>query len=322
MRASWFTARRQKEDFAFLVVRFLRAYARFEEICRDYRAIEEQEQSFAGAGLFSRVRDLEEQIVFDIKEKAHALFRREDREVREDRQPREDREMRGDRQAQEDRQPRGQGEGARGGSSAGGFWELERALLSRSAQEGLHEDTRGMFQALRKSLVSRSLDAYIGTGFHMFMILRESLYQLESYAPKYAQEMEQVERIGYLTQRMGYDLDADEEHELGHIRQVAELCQGIAGDTRELASIALDRCRVLFRETAEVIRHSIEEAGDNEVLVLNLLREGDLVDAVYGTGAGEEILAHMFRSVQGTGASGRDRALAFARGNCGNVEGI
>jgi tRNA U34 5-carboxymethylaminomethyl modifying GTPase MnmE/TrmE len=134
--------------------------------------------------------------------------------------------------------------------------------------------------------------------------------------------MEQVERIGYLTQRIGYDLDTEEEHELMHIRQVAELCQGIAADTQELASIALERCYSLFLETAEVMRHSIEEAKDNEVLVLNLLQERDLVDLVYGPGAADDILDHMFRGVGGPESTGRRKAEKHARERCGNVEGL
>ena len=76
-RASWFMERRTKESFAFLVIRFFRAYSAFQGIYRDFRTIEEQQIGFHGAGLFERVRDLEQKIVFDIKEKAHGLFRRE-----------------------------------------------------------------------------------------------------------------------------------------------------------------------------------------------------------------------------------------------------
>ncbi|MBN1835611.1 MAG: hypothetical protein JW820_07155, partial [Spirochaetales bacterium] len=282
MRGSWFRIRRRKEAFAFLVVRFLRACVRFEDIYREFRNIEQSGHGFAGADLFARVRDLEEEVIFDVKEKAHALFRRE-------------------------------WDGKAGGwPSEPAISDLERAVLSRGAAGGPREETRDMFAAVRRSLVNRSLDAYIGTGFHMFMILTESLYQLERYAPQYSREKEQVERLSELTRRMGYGLDDEEEHELDHIRQVARLSQGIAADTGELASIALERCRSLFRETAELIRHSIEEAGDNEVLVLNLLRDNSLLDQVYGPGAGEEILSHMFRGVEQPAASGKDKALAYA----------
>jgi hypothetical protein len=301
-RTSWFTQRRTKERFAFLVIRFFRAHSAFQGIYEDYKAVEELQLGFHGAGLFQRVRDLEQEVVFEIKETAHALFRRE---------PPEDA---GDADTE--------GPGGAGATTEGTFAELERALLSRNDAEGFQEHTRCLFSALRRSLVSRSLDAYIGTGFHMFMILVESLYQLENYAPRYAQEMEQVQRIEYLTQRIGYDLGEEEEHELRHIREVAQLCQGISEDTRELASIALERCRSLFRETAEVIRHSIEEAAENEVLVLNLLREHGLVDSVYGAGECDAILEHMFRSVQHSGLTGRQAAEKYARERCGNVEGL
>jgi len=294
-RAGWFYQRRQKETFAFLVVRFFRAYRLFEGIYRDFKAVEAGGgKDLAAAGLFARIRDLEEGIVFDIKEKAHALFRSD--------------------------HPDRRGGALLPTGSAPGIGELELALLGGGVD--YREETHRVFAALRRSLVNRSLDAYIGTGFHMFMILRESLYQLESYGPEYSREMEQVARIETLTRRVGYDLDDEEEHELGHIREVAELCQGITADARKLSSNAFARCRALFRGTAEIIRHSIEETRDNEVLVLNLLREQELVEAVYGPGEAERILGHMFRSVGRADTSGRQKALAYARKHCGNVESL
>jgi hypothetical protein len=289
-RASWFPERRRKESFALLVVNFLRSYLEFEGVYADFKRIEGEKKGFEGSGLFERIRRLEEQVVFDVKEKAHTLFR----------------------------VPAGGSPGV----AAPGFAELERVLLKDDGGEADREQTRRMFSALRRSLVSRSLDSYIGTGFHMFMILRESLYQLEFYAPMYAQELEQAQRIIYLTQRVGHELDEEAEHELTHIRRVAELCQTIAGYSRDLAGVAIERCRSLLRETAEVIRHSVEESSDNEILVLNLLRERALIEQVYGPGSSEEILAHMFRHDETRGGSGSEKALAFAMEKCGNIEAL
>jgi hypothetical protein len=287
-----YAARRRKEDLSFMVVRLLKAHVLFEGIYRDFREHLSSPSGFEYAGLFARIKSLEETLVFDIKEKAHYLFRIN--------------------------QP---AEGAADPVTAS-YGDIERIFLLRQGELPDKTEARKVFSELRRSLVAKSLDSYIGTGFHMFMILRESFYQLEFYVPQYLRELEYLDRIQYLTQRMGYQLDAEEEHELQHIEQVVRLCQSIASETHELATIAIERCRSLFRESAEIIRHSIEEASDNEVLVLNLLREEQLVEAVYGSGASEAILQHMFRHVEAAGKSGRQKALEFARRRCGNTESL
>jgi hypothetical protein len=78
----------------------------------------------------------------------------------------------------------------------------------------------------------------------------------------------------------------------------------------------------LFRETAEILRHSLEESGSNEVLVLNLLKEHGLVEQVYGPGGLEALLDHMFRSSGEPGQSGVEKAEHFVRITCGNVEAL
>lgn len=285
-----YITRRRKEDLSFLVVRFLKAYVLFLDIYDAFKAVQKEGGSFQHSGLFSRIKDLEQRLVFDIKEKAHFLFR-------SDLQDRDDPDWIGSR-----------------------FADLQRVLKeSRGADR---TGAREVLSTLRKSLVRKSIDSYIGTGFHLFMILLESVYQLEYYVPQYRAELDYLERIQSLTGRIGYEFDEQEKHDLGHIEQVVNLCQSIAADTQELAAVALERCRVLFRETAEILRHAIEESGSNEVLVLNLLKEQDLVEQVYGTGSWEAILAHMFRSSGGPKDSGARKAEAFVRRTCGNVESL
>jgi len=176
--------------------------------------------------------------------------------------------------------------------------------------------------ALGRTLVDRALDSTIGTAFHMFMILRECLYQLEVYSPRYGAELEQVERLEGLARRAGSGLGEEEEHELEHIRQIVKHGQGLSTYTRELAEQALERCWALFQQAAELLKHFIESAGRNEVLVLNLLREREAVDRVFGEGGAERLFSHMFRKSGKPGTTGLDKALAFARRHCGNVEAL
>ena len=282
--------RRRKEDLSFLVVRFLRAHVGFFELYEEFKALLGKGADFQNAGLFAKIRNLEQTLVFDIKEKAHFLFR-------SDWVGTDESEVAGSR-----------------------FADLERIILE--SQNADRSKARKVFAELRKSLVRRSIDSYIGTGFHLFMILLESIYQLENYVPQYRGELEYLERIENLTDRLGYEFDQEEEHELDHIKQVVTLCQSITTDTQELANVALERCMALFRETAEILRHYIEDASSNEVLVLNLLKERGLVEQVYGSGAWESILSHMFRSAGEPGRSGAEKAESFVRRTCGNIEGL
>jgi hypothetical protein len=282
--------RRRKEDLALLVVRFMKAHVLFSEIYSEFKSLQERGGDFQHAGLFEKVKNLEEKLVFDVKEKAHFLFRSDwsDTEQSE--------------------------------LAASKFADVERILLE--SQKADRTQARKALAELRKSLIRKSNDSYVGTGFHLFMILRESIYQLEYYVPQYLSELEYLQRVEHLSNRIGYQFDETEEHELNHIRQVVKVCQSIATDTRELAATAVERCKVLFRETAEILRHSIEESPSNEVLVLNFLKERQLVEKVYGMGSWEAILAHMFRSSGRSEDSGPAKAQAFVKSACGNVEAL
>jgi len=287
-----YVARRKKEDLSFMVIRFMKVHVLFSEIYTEFQAIQNEGGDFGHSGLFDKIRKLEEGLVFDIKEKAHFLFRSEIPEA-------------------------GEANGV-----GGRFADLEKILSTGKHQKANRTNARKIFSALRKSLVSKSIDSYIGTGFHLFMILRESVYQLEYYVPDYLSELGYLTRIEGLTQEIGYEFDEEEEHELDHIRQVVKLCQSITTDTKELATTALERCMTLFRETAEILRHSIEESGSNEVLVLNLLKERQLVERIYGPGSWETLLGHMFRSSGQAGESGVEKAVRFVRKTCGNTEAL
>jgi hypothetical protein len=69
-----FEERRAKENLAFLVVKFLKAYVAFEGIYEVYRKAE-ADGCLASCGVFEQVKELEESLAFDLKELAHGLFR-------------------------------------------------------------------------------------------------------------------------------------------------------------------------------------------------------------------------------------------------------
>jgi hypothetical protein len=217
-----FESRRRKEELAFLVVKFLRAFLRFREIAQAFRAAAELNR-LPDSGLFERVRDLEEGLAFDLKEKAHYLFR------------------------------------------------------TASRSNGLAAE-------------ARSIDSYVGTGFHVLLILRESLYQIEHYAP---------------------DIEGQGEIEK---QQYAE--------TEALAGRMVERCQELFSDAAGALRRFLAGTDDNEILVLNLLQNTGLLEQVFGPGSAETIFCDMSKGKRLAGKTGFEKAEAWVRAKCGNVTGL
>jgi hypothetical protein len=84
----------------------------------------------------------------------------------------------------------------------------------------------------------------------------------------------------------------------------------------------MQRCKSLFHETSEILLHVIQESRKNEVLVLNLLRERDLVDRIYGFKAHERIFSRMYASMPNLGLTGLEKAINYCRYNCNNTSGL
>jgi len=274
-----FEARRRKEQMAFLVVKFLKAYEVYQVIYAQYQAAKGK-RSLAGSGLFDQVRDLEEDFSYDIKELAHSLFRRESRNGEN-----------------------GTGEGGR------------KAPISS-------EEAREAFHALKRSFESRVIDCYVGSTFHMLMILRESLYQIERYMPEYEREQTQIGRIEPTARQIGYVPTAEERREIGHLHALTDISGKLRKEAEDLSARMTERCRSLFQGTADVLRHLIESSRDNEVLVQNMLQHEDLLDRVYGPGASEAIFHEMCVDLDSTGATGKQLAREFASRRCGNTEAL
>lgn len=287
-----FTDRRRKEDLAFFVVRFLRVHDRFNDLWEDFQRIRHTGEGFRKSGLFVRVRDLEENLIFDIKEKAHFLFRNEVEE-------------------QEGRSP-----------ADAGYGSLTEAFHSEPDSRKKKQEAAEVFRVLRRSLIRKSIDSYVSTGFHMFMILRESVYQLEHYGPLFRQEHALIAEAEALARQAGYGPGDEEMAELSRIREIGTQTRLVVRENREMAERSFERCRELFRKTAEMVRLHIEESASNEILVLNLLRERPLVERTYGEGALEEILSRQLSGLDLPGDTAVEKARALVSRSCGNTAGI
>jgi hypothetical protein len=268
-----FESRRRKEQLAVLVVKFLKAFTMFRGIHDQFHAAA-RNGCLTGCGLFQKVLELQESLAFDMKEKAHYLFRA-------------------------------------GGKNGG--------IVRDSSGE---KSAKSIIGELKSAIETRSIDSYIGTGFHLLLILGESLYQLDHYTPEFKKEQAQIARIERLAKRAGYTFTAEELNELERLRALSEISMKVSAETEELAFRFMQRCDSLFIGTAEVIRHFIEGAGDNEVLIQNLLQNIGLLEQVYGQDSAERIFWALCRHKKCEGRTGLEKAMSFARQKCGNVTGL
>lgn len=289
-----YIVRRKKEFLSLLVVRFLRANDIFNGIYGDFRR-----HGLRGAGchtkdegsLFRRINHLEQSLFFDIEAKSRFLFRHsrgtnlDAREI----------------QSQYD--------------DLFAYLSVERS----SVDDG---EIGRTFSQLRKSLLNKSLETNIGKILHILRLLKANLHELEYYEVEYAQEHEYVEKIESLFDKFGRGLAKHERHELDHIKDIDEISHKILSDTKDHISIAMQRCKSLFHETSEILLHVIQEARKNEVLVLNLLRNRELIDRIYGFEAHERIFAGMYADMPDLGHTGLGKALNYCRYNCNNISDL
>jgi hypothetical protein len=182
--------------------------------------------------------------------------------------------------------------------------------------------TREILAGMKTVLERRSLDSYIGTGFHLLTILLESLYQIERYSPELDNEKAEIGRIMEMARAGGPGFGPDQRAELERLQSLAGISAKLAVESAELAHVVVRRCEELLEGTAAVMRRFGVSASDNEILVLNLLQNSDLVEKVYGPGSAEGIFSELCSGRGFRGGTGVERALSFVRARCGNISGL
>jgi tetratricopeptide (TPR) repeat protein len=118
-------------------------------------------------------------------------------------------------------------------------------------------------------------DLTIGSIFHEAMKLKENLYQLEVYGPRYLE----------LEARLGNPLPEREFHRFRKIILRAE--QGLKEGMEDL--------KELFQDVKEQLCELLREYSKNQLLVRFLLENRTLLQKVYGRGGLEKIFASMFK---------------------------
>ena len=126
-------------------------------------------------------------------------------------------------------------------------------------------------------------DLTIGSIFHLAMRLREDLYQLEVYGPKYSK----LDAVG------------------GRFQGQDSLIQGfkkIISRTEESFKEGIEEINVLFQDVFRQFQELLVEYRENGLLARFLLEEDDLLKEVFGINAVEDV----FRTLYGpTEAQGR-----------------
>jgi hypothetical protein len=142
----------------------------------------------------------------------------------------------------------------------------------------LREKSHALFRQMGKGSFHKRewlLDLAIGSIFHEAMKLRENIYQLKVYQPKYSQYQE----------RMGKTL-----YEKSYLAQFKR----IIAKAEEGVAEGMDETRSLFRDTMTQLLDFFKESARNAFLVRFLLENQNLLRKVYGPKKTIEIFETMF----------------------------
>ena len=99
---------------------------------------------------------------------------------------------------------------------------------------------------MKSNIETRSIDSYIGTGYHLLQILQESLYQIERYTPELEKEKGEIGHILELARSTGYKFSLEERAELERLKALDGISVKLAAEAEELALRIMERCETLF----------------------------------------------------------------------------
>jgi hypothetical protein len=119
------------------------------------------------------------------------------------------------------------------------------------------------------------LDLAIGSIFHEAMKLRENLYQLKVYKPRYLQ-------IQNSRQASEYE------------KTLLQEFMKIGAKTEKQLAESMMEIKRLFQDTLEQLAHLLPRYKDNAVLIKFLLHNKDLLQQAFGRRRGLKIIADMF----------------------------
>jgi tetratricopeptide (TPR) repeat protein len=159
-----------------------------------------------------------------------------------------------------------------------GSWVDERG---QSLLYNLKEQSHSLFRVGAKGPIHRNewlLDLAIGSIFHEAMKLRENIYQMEVYRPRYLQFKSKMGKTAY-------------EYERNYLQQFERIISRAEQGVQE----GMEETRSLFKDAVEQLIDFFKRNSQNPYLVRFLLEHQPLLQRIYGDRKVKEIFHLMFK---------------------------
>jgi len=159
-----------------------------------------------------------------------------------------------------------------------GNWVDDRG---QSLLYNLKEQSHSLFRAGAKGPVHRNewlLDLAIGSIFHEAMKLRENIYQMEVYRPRYLQFKSNMGKATY-------------EYERDYLQQFERIISRAEQGVQE----GMEETQSFFKDAVEQLIDFFKKNSRNPYLVRFLLEHQPLLQKVYGNKKAKEIFYLMFK---------------------------
>jgi tetratricopeptide (TPR) repeat protein len=159
-----------------------------------------------------------------------------------------------------------------------GHWVDERG---QSLLYNLKEHSHSLFRVGARGPLHRNewlLDLAIGSIFHEAMKLRENIYQMEVYRPRYLQFKSKMGKTAY-------------EYERNYLQQFERIISRAEQGVQE----GMEETRSLFEDAVEQLIDFFKENSANPYLTRFLLEHQPLLQRVYGDRKAKEIFHLMFK---------------------------
>jgi tetratricopeptide (TPR) repeat protein len=145
----------------------------------------------------------------------------------------------------------------------------------------LKEQSHSFFRGERKEPLHRNewlLDLAIGSIFHEAMKLRENIYQMEVYRPRYLQFKSKMSKAAY-------------EYERNYLQQFERIISRAEQGVQE----GMEQTQSFFKDAVEQLIDFFKNNSENPYLVRFLLEHQPLLQKVYGDRKAKEIFHLMFK---------------------------
>jgi tetratricopeptide (TPR) repeat protein len=159
-----------------------------------------------------------------------------------------------------------------------GNWVDERG---ESLLYNLKEQSHSLFRLGARGQVHKNgwlLDLAIGSIFHEAMKLRENIYQMEVYRPRYLQFKSKMGKTAH-------------EYERNYLQQFERIISRAEQGVLE----GMEETRSLFRDASDQLIDFFRRNSANPYLVRFLLEHQPLLQRAYGEGKSKEIFRLMFK---------------------------